>query len=192
MTQLRTASSTVVLTALLIVSYRAFEENKRDFLNSLAFSVMASLVEIETGGIESAEFEAAPDGILIAEATEISPARGARETLATLVLALPPLKPLSKPLCAARPPVQLASYRAGEVRDRYDFFHAPEIHTEIRVVTSTAAQTGDWTKLVASCREKSLKVCIEKSKSRQRVVILESGDRDPVGLPVPTVEQPAS
>lgn len=191
MAKLRTASITVVLTALAFMSQQAFEAKKKNIFDSLALSLMASIVEIETAGMQTAEVEQAPAGILIADATESSPPRRPRETIATLVVPLPPLKALPNPLCAATPRAQLVSYRADAGNYRYDFFRAPEVHTELRVVAADSAQTGDWAKLIASCREKSLKVCIQKSKNTQRVVILDPEKVDAVPSTLAQSEQPA-
>lgn len=190
MTKVLTASVTIVLTVLVFVSYRAFEENRGKFINSLALSIMASLVEIETNRSRTAEAERVQDGILIADAAEHSPVLQARERIATRVVPLPPLKPLPKPLCTARPPVQLARYQAGAERYRHDLFRWPQVHTEVHVITEESSKTRDWTKLIASCREKSLKVCIDKSKTRQRVVILDSKKDDAVSSAIATIEQP--
>lgn len=192
MTKFQTASIAVALTALGFISQQAFETKKKDILDSLALSVMTSLVEIEIAGMQTAGVEPAAAGILVADSTEPSPDRSTSETIATLVLPLPPLKPLPKPLCAVTPRVQLASYKPDAGRFRYDLFHAPEIHTEVRVITVDSAQTGDWATLIASCREKSLKVCIEKSKTRQRVVILDPERVEAAPSPLAESQQPVS
>lgn len=136
MTKFQLAGSAVALTAVGFISQQAFETKKKDLLDSLALSVMTSLVQIETTGMQAAGVEPAAAGILVADSTETSPDRSTSETMAPLVLPLPPLNPLPKPLCAVRPRVQLASYEPDAGRFRYDLFRAPEIHTEVRVITA--------------------------------------------------------
>jgi len=189
MTKLQTASITLVLAAVGFFSLQALEAKKKVILHSLALSIMSSLLEIESAGMETAEKESEPGEILIADSADLSPARTSAETITTLVLPLPALKALPKPLC--NPQVQLASYRTDLRRFRYELVR-PQTHTEIRVVSADSAQTGDWAKLVASCREKSLKVCIEKSKNSQRVVILDPSSIEPRPSTVSQSGQPFS
>lgn len=190
MTKLLTASITVVLTALVFVSYRAFEKNGGKILNCFALSVITSLVEFDTEPSQTARAERAQAGVLVADGPKHSPALQAPATIATQIVPLPPLKPLPKPLCTSAPRAQFAGYRADALRFQSEFFRPQDIQTEVRVIMPEAAQTGDWAKIAASCRERSLKACIEKSRNTQRVVILAPGKPEMVSFPIP-IEQPA-
>lgn len=170
MTKFQTATITVVLAAVGFFSLQALEARQKQILDSLALSIMSSLLEIETAGIDVDEAEPEPIAILVADSADTSAAPTTRETIATLVLPLPPLKSLPRPFCTSR--VQLASFRQGPGRFQYDLSRE-QVHTEIRVVSADSVLTGDWAGLIKSCREKSLKVCVEKSKNSQRVVILD-------------------
>lgn len=190
MTKLLTACITVVLTALVFMSYRAFEKNGEKILNGFALSVMATLVEFDTEPGQTAEVEREQAGVLDPHRPSCSPVPQARAAMATLIVPLPPLKQLPKPLCTSASRAQFAGFRAGALRFQSEFFLSPEIQTEIRVVMPEAAQTGDWAQFATSCRERSLKACLEKSRNMQRVVILTPGTLDLVSFPI-NIEQPA-
>lgn len=189
MTKLLTASITVVLTALIFVSYRAFEENGEKILNCFALSVMATLIELDMEPGQTAQVEQAQAGVLVADGPNSAPALQPRATIATRVAPLPPLKPLPKPLCTSAPRAQFASFRTDALRLQRELFLPQDIQTGFRVAMPAAAQTGDWAEITASCRERSLKACIEKSRNMQRVVILAPGMPGMASFPI-TIELP--